>query len=190
MGVAALILLAACGTASPVSSPSLPASMSSSPGSGSVFESPLYAYSVELAGVWRPEPATESWTGTDSFGSDSANSDKFHSDRGTSTWVVAAATTKTLDELVADRLAIDAVENDCPPSAETDDDITISGQPARLTTKHCPAGAADGGALIAMATVLDQGQVYLFYFIYPVYLAADPNAIDPFISFLAGVELP
>jgi hypothetical protein len=183
----ALLALAACG---PVASPSPSVSVPSPSAPASAFESPLYGYSVELSGVWRPDPATEAWTGTETFGSDSANSDKFHSDRGTTIWAVAAPTTKTLDELVAERIADDAAENDCPTEAESDEDITVSGQPARLTTKHCPADAADGGALIVMATVLDQGDVYFFYFIYPVYLASDPNAIDAFTSFLDGVELP
>jgi hypothetical protein len=180
-------MLAACGPAGSAS-PSVNAASPSAP--ASAFESPLYSYSVDLSGAWRPEPATEAWTGTDPFGSDSANSDKFHSDRGTTIWAVAAPTTKTIDELVAERLADDAAENDCPTEAESDEDITVSGQPARLTTKHCPADAADGGALIAMATVVDKGDGYFFYFLYPVYLAPDPNALDAFTSFLDRVELP
>jgi hypothetical protein len=187
MGVSALTLLAACSTAS---STSTPAATALPLASESVFVSPLYGYSAALSEGWRPEPATEAWTEADSFGSDSANSDKFYSTRGTTIWAVATATAKTLDQFVADQVATDAVENDCPTTLETDDATAVGGEPARLITKHCPAGAADGGALIATAALLHGGDGYFFYFIYPVGLAADPNAIDAFTSFLEGVQLP
>ena len=82
------------------------------------------------------------------------------------------------------------MENDCPTTLETDDGTTVGGEPARLLTKHCPADAPDGGALIATAALLHAGDGYFFYFIYPVGLAPDPNAIDAFTSFLEGVEFP
>ncbi len=187
MGIGALIWLTACGIASSTPTPAASTLPSASP---SVFVSPLYGYSVALPEAWRPEPATVAWTEADSFGSDSANSDKFYSTRGTTIWAAATATAKTLDQFVDDQVAIDAVENDCPTTLETDDGTTVGGEPARLLTKHCPADAPDGGALIATAALLHAGNGYFFYFIYPVGLAPDPNAIDAFTSFLEGVEFP
>jgi hypothetical protein len=186
VGVAALTLLAACGTASSTPTPAATTVPSASP---SVFVSPLYGYSVALSEGWRPEPATEAWTGSGG-GSDAASSDRFYSTRGTTIWTVAAPTTKTVDELVTDQIAADAAGNGCPTTMDSDEETTVGGEPARLTTKHCPADAADGGALIATAALLHGGDGYFFYFIYPVGLAADPNAIDDFTSFLEGVEFP
>ena len=186
MGIGTMIVLTACGTASPTPTPGATTLPSASP---SVFVSPLYGYSVALAEGWRPEPATEAWNGSGGA-SDAASSDKFHSDRGTTIWTIATPTTKTLDQLVADQIASDAAGNGCPTTMDTDDETTVGGEPARLTTKHCPADAPDGGALIATAAVLHGGDGYFFYFIYPVYLAPDPNALDAFTSFLEGVEFP
>jgi hypothetical protein len=178
-----LILTTACGASSTPSPSAAPPSSSAA-----TFTSPLYGYVADLPEGLRPEPATEPWSGEPGdFGSDSMTSDRFHATSGDTTWAVGAPTTKTVDQMIEDETEVDANDNDCDPVPDSDEEITIGGEPARLTVKNCPV---DSVSVIGLAAVVHGEDGFYFYFIHPEYLAPDPNAVDAFTEFLAGVTFP
>lgn len=153
----------------------------------SVFTSPLYHYSIALPAGWTAIAATVAWDGTSTPGHTDSIVDQFQSSTGTVAWTYAAPTTKSLAALSAARTAADAATHPCPTTPEINEPITVAGEPAVFTSKHCPAGS---GTLVANTAVIHNGIGYFFYFQHPESVTADPNDLAVFKTLLSGVEFP
>jgi hypothetical protein len=190
---AVIILMTACGSSSSSGSEAQASSSSQAPPSSpastsaaSSFTSSFYGYAVDLPGGWLPESATEVWSGElGDFGSDAPASDRFQVANGETIWAVSAATTKTVDQMMEDALDWDAVDHDCDPVPDSDEQVTIGGEPARLTAKNCPVTSE---TVIATAALIHGETGYYFYFRHSELQAPDPNAVDNFKEFLSGVS--
>jgi hypothetical protein len=155
--------------------------------SSSSFTSPLYGFAVEVQG-WRPEPATQPWSGKEGdFGSDAESSDRFHAPDGETIWAVRAPMSQSVDQMIDDRTDVDAIEHECDPVPDSNEEITIGGEPARLTVKNCPV---ESPTIIATAAVVHGEDGYVFYFRHSEQLAPNPDAVDNFTDFLSGVSFP
>jgi hypothetical protein len=151
---------------------------------GSHFDSPLYAYAIELPDGWRPEPAGERWDGKyGSVGSDAPSSDQFFFQKGYSAWAFAAPTDATLRKLVEGANAADARLHECeakPATVAT----SIGGEKALLGLKHCPT---DSATVLGTAAAIHNGVGYFFYFIHPEVIAASDDDRQVFQSLLDTV---
>jgi hypothetical protein len=157
-------------------------------GTASAFVSTVYGYTLGLPADWAVvKPATLAWDGTGAPGHDTAVTDLFASAAGTLAWANAAITAKSLNAFTSERLAADAAAHPCPARPETDETLTIAGEPARFTVKHCPA---TGGILVAMAAVIHDGTGYVFYFQHPPAAPARDDDVATFKGLLGGVALP
>jgi len=93
----------------------------------------------------------------------------------------------SLAPLSAARTAADAATHPCPTTPEINEPITVAGEPAVFTSKHCPAGS---GTLVANMAVIHNRIGYFFYFQHPESVAADPNDLAVFKTLLSGVKFP
>ena len=101
--------------------------------------------------------------------------------------MVRAPSSQSVDQLIDDRTEADADDHDCDPVPDSDELITIGGEPARLTVKNCPV---ESPTIIGTAAVIHAGTGYLFYFRHSELLTPNPNAVDKFTDFLAGISFP
>lgn len=186
--LAICLALGACATSSQPTSPT--ASSSGAPASeqllpaGSHFDSPLYAYGIDLPDGWRPEPAGETWDGEyGSVGSDSPNVDQFFFQKGYVAWALAAPTDATLREFVDGENAADAELHECEPAPATTA-TTIGGEEALIEMKLCPT---DSATVLGTAAAIHNGVGYFFYFIHPESLATSDDDQQVFQSLLDTV---
>jgi hypothetical protein len=211
-GLLAIALVAGC--ASPVSltpaATPTPASNPSSPGqpasatptaypTATLFTSPLYKYSVNLAAGWLVIPAQTPWDGRSPVGHDDPIVDQLIAPQvpnrcatvfvcGPLAWAYATPTTRSLDAWVADQDASDARDHPCPPSPQTRVSVKVDGEPGVLESKHCPQ---DGGILVMSAHTIRDGVGYAFYLQDP---SGEPG-VEPldqsdFRALLGAIRLP
>jgi hypothetical protein len=121
-----------------------------------VFRSPLYSYSVVVPTGWSAAPATTRWDG-ESQPSQGANVDQI-SGAHLIMLGIAGPFTGDLAAFVQDRVAATARDHadTCPPNAlQSNEPITIGGQPGVLLTWNC-------GALIDQAITVHGAVGYDF----------------------------
>ena len=163
---------------------SSPSAAQASPVAPSLFTSSRYGYSLSLPAPWAlASPATATWDGSGSPGFDAPEVDLF-SAPSVVAWAVAAPTRLTLADYALQASAEAAAGHGCPPKPDSDEPITVGGQPARLLTSHC-------GILVLSAITIHNGSAVIFGFQSPF---GHPNtdAADRalFLTFLDAIRLP
>jgi hypothetical protein len=167
-----------------------------------VFTSPLYDYSAAVTTAWRIVPAIEVWDGEERLGHDYPMVDQLiapkETDRceqvarcGPIAWVLSFPASESLESVAAEMDAFEDVDHGCPATPETHETTEIDGEPAQLTSTHCPEGAADGGRLILRAIALHDGTAYYFWMQDPAgEYPLEPLTRSAFETLLEGVRLP
>jgi hypothetical protein len=187
IGCAWLVVgVSACSNGSPTvsepSSASARATPSGTPAAfppASDFSSPFYRYSVALPAGWRPQPAARRWDGTNSkLTNGSPASDIFFSQSGLSIWGASTQTNLPLDSWLAEQVRQGARRHPCA-TPRTNADVVLGGEPAVLSTTHCPKGS---GTLVAYVAAEHGGRGYLFYYIHPQGLATNIDDVAEFHS--------
>jgi hypothetical protein len=151
-----------------------------------VFKSDHYGYSLAVPAYWEQTPAVTTWDGTGSPGSDEKVVDRFTIPPCYSElWVFAAPTKMKQADYVTHSLDAAAAEHPCTTGSqkpETNEPITVDGEPGRLLTIHC-------GILVLLEVTVHNGTGVLIVF-------QDPNgdrttdAEDRalFVEFLSSVR--
>jgi hypothetical protein len=185
-----IALLAGCSssaTTSPkaTSTPSAPAA--STPAAARTFTSRHYGYTEGLPADWfSGVQATQQWDGQGAPGDDDSVVDFFTGPGGVEAWAMAAPTKQSLKAYTRATTRASAAAHPCPATPQTDQAITISGEPARLLNMQCPAKS---GFLVEIATTIHGGTAYVFTSQNPTG-SGDQNADRAaFRKFLAGVRL-
>ena len=196
-GLAALQLVAACGSTSPQGS-----SGSSSPRPAVVpaattaavpaattptsFTSTIYGYALAVPAGWSAVAATAPWKDGADASHDVPQADQWISPGSASAWAMAAPFGRGLASYTK-RLVADTQQyhsDTCPEQPASRDRITIGGHPGTLVAYDC-------GILINLAVTVHHGVGYLFGFRDPgVHAASDPADRATFLSLLESVRLP
>jgi hypothetical protein len=152
----------------------------------SVFRSDRYGYLVSIPALWSRSPATVTWDGVGAPANDAAEVDAFLvPPRYTQVWAYAAPTRLKLADYATQTVDAAAAEHPCSVGSqkpETDEPVTVGGEPARLLTTHC-------GILILAAVTIHNGSGVVLAFQDPngnPSLDAEDRAV--FLQFLAGVR--
>ena len=172
--------------ASTAATPSPTASIEPSPSPPSSFTSPVYGYSVELPGGWTAIEAKVAWDGTSSISSDGPEVDQWIGRTEASAWAFAAPYSGDLNAYTKKTVADNAKYHGgtCPPTPETQDPITIGGEPGTLLAYDC-------GILINLALAVHDGVGYSFGLRDPTIPAAtDPTDAAAFAGLLDTVQFP
>jgi hypothetical protein len=136
---------------------------------------------------WVGIPASNAWDGTGAPSHEGPFVDQLVGAAAPVAWVNAAPYARDLVSYRTERPQADAAEHPCPALPESDDPITIDGQPAALQSKHCPA---DGGILVMEALIVYRGTGFVFAFQDPSNdRAAEPADRSFFVSLLNSVRL-
>jgi hypothetical protein len=183
VAVALALLIAGC---APVAQSS-PAETPAASRSPEQLISALYRYALGLPDGWLViTQAVAPWDGTGSPDHNGPDVDQYLGPKGTFGWAYAAPTSANLDEYVAEQSKAAAAAHPCPDTPETNESLVIGGEPARLTTMHCPA---DGGILVLTAYVVRNGTGFVFALQDPDGgPAAEPATKTAFEGFLANVS--
>jgi len=186
-----IALLAGCSssaTANPkaTSTQSAPAA-ASTPAAPRTFTSRHYGYAGALPAGWSSDvQATHQWNGQGAPGDDDSVVDLFSGPGGVEAWAMAAPTKQSLAAYTTATTRASAAAHPCPATPQTDQAITIDGEPARLLNMQCPAGS---GFLVEIVTTIHDGTAYVFTSQNPTG-SGDQNADRAaFRKFLAGVRL-
>jgi len=119
-------------------------------------------------------------------GDDDSVVDLFNGPGGVEAWAIAAPTKQSLGAYTTATTRASAAAHPCPATPQTDQAITIGGEPARLLNMQCPAGS---GFLVEIATTIHDGTAYVFTSQNPTG-SGDPSADRAaFRAFLAGIQL-
>ena len=172
--------------ASTAATPSPTASIEPSPSPPSSFTSPVYGYTVELPGGWKAIEAKVAWDGTSSISSDGPEVDQWIGRTEASAWAFAAPYSGDLNAYTKKTVADNAKYHGgtCPPTPETQDPITIGGEPGTLLAYDC-------GILINLALAVHDGVGYSFGLRDPTIPAAtDPTDAAAFAGLLDTVQFP
>jgi len=157
-----------------------------SPVTPSVFKSDRYGYSVAIPALWARTPAVATWDGVGSPANDAPEVDQFTvPPRYSNVWAFAALTNLTLAQYVKHTTEATAAEHPCATGSqkpETDEPISVGGEPTRLLTIHC-------GILVLITVTIHNGSAVLFAFQDPTgdrNTDAEDRAL--FLSFLGGIH--
>jgi hypothetical protein len=183
IALAAVGLLPACGrdkatdsitTTAAAAPPTTPTS------GGQSFVSDLYGYSVDS---WSGLSAKKAWDGTGSPGNGDPRVDTLTGPESQLAFGYAAPTEATLKRFVARFRVTDSKVHPCPVEPETSRRTTISGEPAIVHEKYCPAA---GGPFVLQAFTKHAGQMHVFF----TYAAAgnEPAMREWFDSLLQSVS--
>ena len=189
--VVMIALLAGCSSAATTSPGATPAqtspvAASTSPAARS-FTSRHYGYSGALPAGWSSSvQATKEWNGQGAPGDDDSVVDLFSGPDGVEAWAMAAPTKQSLAAYTTATTRAAAAAHPCPAAPQTDQAITIGGEPARLLTMQCPAGS---GFLVEIATTIHDGAGYVFTSQNPTGSGSQNADRAAFRTFLAGIRL-
>ena len=189
--VVMIALLAGCSssaTPSPkaTSTQSAPAA-ASTPAAPRTFTSRHYGYTGALPAGWSSgTQATQQWDGHGAPGDEDSVVDLFSGPGGVEAWAMAAPTKQSLAAYTAATTRASAAAHPCPATPQTDQAITIGGEPARLLNMQCPAGS---GFLVEIATTIHDGTAYVFTSQNPTGSGNQNADRAAFRTFLAGVRL-
>lgn len=186
-------LLAACSPgAANLSSASRSAPASTSPPSdasdepaATEFASDAYGYTVTLPARWFGRQAAVAWGGTGSPDHAGPYVDQWVGPAAPVAWATAAATSADLPAYAAGRASAGAAAHPCPAVPETEDAITVDGEPAILQVVHCPA---NGGILVMAAYAIHRGVGFDFLYQDRLMRAGDPGEGDDRAAFLAMLD--
>lgn len=143
--VVMIALLAGCSssaTPSPkaTSTQSAPAA-ASTPAAPRTFTSRHYGYTGALPAGWSSgTQATQQWDGHGAPGDEDSVVDLFSGPGGVEAWAMAAPTKQSLAAYTTATTRASAAAHPCPAPPQTNQAITIGGEPARLLNMQCPAG--------------------------------------------------
>jgi hypothetical protein len=186
-----IALLAGCSssaTAGPSATPKQSAAAAAStPSAAQTFTSRHYGYIVALPVGWSSTAqATQQWNGHGAPGEEDSVVDLFSGPGGVEAWAVAAPTKQSLAAYTTATIRASAASHSCPATPQTDQAITIGGEPARLLNVQCPPGS---GFLVEIATTIHRGTAYVFASQNPLGSVADHSADRAaFRNFLAGIR--
>src|SRR6201995_3854389 len=158
----------------------------STPAAPRTFTSRHYGYTRALPAGWSSgTQATQQWDGHGAPGDEDIVVDLFSGPGGVEAWAMAAPTKQSLAAYTTATTRASAA-HPCPATPQTDQAITIDGEPARLLNMQCPAGS---GFLVEIVTTIHDGTAYVFTSQNPTG-SGDQNADRAaFRKFLAGVRL-
>ena len=186
-----IALLAGCSSAattSPGATPthSAPATASTPP-AARTFTSRQYGYTGALPADWSSgTQATQPWNGQGAPGDEDSVVDLFSGPGGVEAWAMAAPTKQSLTAYTTATTRAAAAAHPCPATPQTDQAITIGGEPARLLTMECPPGS---GFQVEIATTIHHGTAYVFTSQNPTG-SGNPSADRAaFRTFLAAIRL-
>ena len=188
--VITIALLAGCSssaTTSPSATPTHPASAAAStPPAARTFTSRHYGYTGALPAGWSSDvQATQQWNGQGAPGDEDSVVDLFSGPGGVEAWAMAAPTKQSLAAYTTATTRAAAAAHPCPATPQTDQAITIGGEPARLLIMQCPPGS---GFQVEIATTIHDGTAYVFTSQNPTG-SGNPSADRAaFRTFLAGIE--
>ena len=198
-GLAASLLVAACGSTSPPASsesgsPSpavAPAATTvatpvTAPATPTSFTSTIYRYTLAVPAGWSAAAATAPWKDGSDASHDVPEADQWMSPGSASAWAMAAPFGQGLasytKRLIADTKRYHS--DTCPEQPASRDRITIGGHPGTLVAYDC-------GILINLGVTVHHGVGYLFGFRDPgVHAASDPADRATFLALLESVRLP
>jgi hypothetical protein len=186
-----IAVLAGCSspaTTSPgaTSTQSAPAAASTPP-AARTFTSRHYRYTGALPAGWSSNvQATQQWNGQGAPGEQDSVVDLFSGPGGVEAWAMAAPTKQSLTAYTTATTRASAAAHPCPATPQTDQAITIGGEPARLLNMQCPAGS---GFLVEIATTIHDGTAYVFTSQNPTGGGNHSADRAAFRKFLAGIQL-
>jgi hypothetical protein len=164
LGLIGAALLASCATSTP-SGASPDAAQPSPALQGSAFTSDLYGYSLTLPPGWLAGQAEGSWDPDRPPYSGEPGIDTHYSEDYQERLIAAARPLIDGEDLDAATDALmDQISRAFPPCGEplAREEVTILGQPARMSTFHCTDGFD-----VFHATVIHDGQFYTVAYIVP-----------------------
>jgi len=186
-----IALLAGC-TSSATTGPSATptqsaAAAASTPPAARTFTSRHYGYTEALPAGWSSAvQATQQWDGTGSPGDQDSVVDLFQGPGGIEAWALAAPTKQSLAAYARTTIRVSAAAHPCPATPQTNQAITIGGEPARLLTMQCPPGS---GFLVELAVTIHDGTAYVFASQNPTGSGSHSADRAAFRKFLAGIQL-
>jgi hypothetical protein len=185
-----IALLAGCAspaTTGPGAPPAQsPAATAGTAAAARIFTSRHYRYTEALPAGWTGGQATQQWNGTGAPGDDDSVVDLFQGPGGVEAWAIAAPTKENLAAYTRTTTRAAAAAHPCPATPQTDQAITIDGEPARLLNMQCPAGS---GFLVEIVTTIHDGTAYVFTSQNPTGSGNQNADRAAFRKFLAGVRL-
>jgi hypothetical protein len=186
-----IALLAGCSssatTSTKATSTQSASAAASTPAAAHTFTSRHYGYAGALPAGWSSDvQATQQWNGQGAPGDDDSVVDLFSGPGGVEAWAMAAPTKQSLQAYTTATTRASAAAHPCPATPQTDQAITISGEPARLLNMQCPAGS---GFLVEIATTIHDGTAYVFTSQNPTGSGNQSADRAAFRNFLAGVRL-
>lgn len=120
--------------------PTATSSVVTAPPAPSVFDSPLYGYTLSLpsgAEVTGVRPATARWDGNSNIASDGPMVDQFRRSGSRLAFILAAPTDLDLDAYQAAVHAKAVSEHGCPEEVTNLRDMVVGGSPARVVAFVC-----------------------------------------------------
>ena len=186
-----IALLAGC-TSSATTGPSATptqsaAAAASTPPAARTFTSRHYGYTEALPAGWSSAvQATQQWDGTGSPGDQDSVVDLFQGPGGIEAWALAAPTKQSLAAYARTTIRASAAAHPCPATPQTNQGITIGGEPARLLTMQCPPGS---GFLVELAVTIHNGTAHVFASQNPTGSGSHSADRAAFRRFLAGIQL-
>ncbi|MGH3176780.1 MAG: hypothetical protein ACRDPF_23315 [Streptosporangiaceae bacterium] len=186
-----IALLAGC-SSSATTSPGATSTRSalaaaSTPAAARTFTSRHYGYTGALPAGWSSNvQATQQWNGQGAPGEQDSVVDLFSGPGGVEAWAMAAPTKQSLAAYTRAITRASAAAHPCPATPQTDQAITIGGEPARLLNMQCPAGS---GFLVEIATTIHDGTAYVFTYQNPTGGGNHGADRAAFREFLAGIQL-
>ena len=99
---------------------------------------------------------------------------------------MAAPTKQSLAAYTTATTRASAAAHPCPATPQTDQAITIGGEPARLLNMQCPPGS---GFLVELAVTIHDGTAYVFASQNPTGSGSHSADRAAFRKFLAGIQL-
>ena len=158
------------------------------PPTPSVFDSPLYGYTIDLlirSEVTDVRPATARWDGTSAIASDGPMVDQFRRTGSRLAFVLSAPTDLDLGAYAAAVHAKAVSEHGCPEEVATGGDFEVDGTPARVVAFVCQGlhvyeatAVRDGIGLIAKQITPPPGSP-----------ALEKASFDDFMGFLEPLKL-
>jgi hypothetical protein len=157
------------------------------PPAARTFTSRHYGYTGALPAGWSSGvQAAQQWNGQGAPGDEDSVVDLFSGPGGVEAWAIAAPTKQSLAAYARTTTRAAAAAHPCPATPQTDQAITIGGEPARLLNMQCPQGS---GFLVEIATTIHDGTAYVFTSQNPTG-SGNPSADRAaFRTFLAGILL-
>ena len=186
-----IALLAGCGSSATIGPTSTPtrsaAAAASTPTTAHIFRSRYYGYTDALPSGWSSNSqATQPWDGKGTASDQDRFIDLFYGPGGLEAWAVAAPTNRNLAVYTTATIRAAAASHPCPTTPQTNQAITIGGEPARLLNMQCPPGS---GFVVEIVTTIHHGTAYVFASQNPSGSAANHTADRAaFRKFLAGIQ--